>query len=309
MSNSTLTRKQFDILTIIEENDGKISQRDLSDGSGYGLGTVNKIIKELADAGCIQEGCITAKGIEALEPYRVKRAVIIAAGFGSRMVPITLNTPKPLVRVHGKRIIDGLLDAIVAAGIEEIYIVRGYLAEQFDQLLYKYPMIKFVENPSYNEANNISSAMCVRYLLGNSYVFEADLLLNNPKLIKKYQYVSNYLGIPVERSDDWCFTTRKMVIQSQKIGGQLSAKEINDKVGLYQEVGISYWSKEDGARLADHLKQVYEMPGGKECYWDQVPFAYFKGQYQVEVRECCFDDIVEIDTFRELKQIDKTYDV
>ena len=89
--------------------------------------------------------------MSALEPYRAKRAIFIAAGFGSRMVPITFNTPKPLVRVHGQRIIDGLIDACLEAGINEIYIVRGYLAEQFDQLLYKYPMIRFLENPVYNE--------------------------------------------------------------------------------------------------------------------------------------------------------------
>lgn len=304
-----LTRKQFDILAILEESNSKISQRELADMSGHGLGTVNKVVKELTECGCIEHGNLTEKALTLLEPYRVKRAVIIAAGFGSRMVPITLNTPKPLVRVHGERIIDGILDAVVKVGIEEIYLVRGYLAEQFDQLLYKYPMIKFVENPSYNEANNISSAMCVRYLLRNAYVFEADLLLHNPKLIKKYQYTSNFLGIPVERSDDWCFETKNKIIQTQKVGGELLTTGKNGNLGLYQEVGISYWSDSDGARLAEHIKQAYEMPGGKEMYWDQVPFARFRGEYQVEVRKCCFEDIVEIDTFRELRMIDKSYDV
>ena len=79
---------------------------------------------------------ITEEGLEQLEPYRVKRAVIIAAGFGSRMIPITWNTPKPLVRVHGKKIVETLLDAIQAAEIPEVILVRGYLWEQFDQLLY-----------------------------------------------------------------------------------------------------------------------------------------------------------------------------
>lgn len=309
MSVSELSRKQFDVLTVLEETGEKLSQRELSEKTGHGLGTINKILKELVEKEYIVDGVISAKGIEALEPYRVKRAVIIAAGFGSRMVPITLNTPKPLVRVHGKRIIDGLLDAVVEAGIEEIVIVRGYLGEQFDQLLYKYPNIKFVENPAYNEANNISSAMCVRDMLGNAYVFEADLLLMNHKLIKKYQYASNYLGIPVERSDDWCFTTKNGVIQTQQVGGEMIPGKRYAYNGLYQEVGISYWSEEDGAKLAGHLEEVYNMPGGKERYWDQTPFVYYNNQYQVEVRECSFDDIVEIDTFKELKQIDKTYDV
>ena len=88
------------------------------------------------------------------------------AGLGGvRLVPITLNTPKPLVRVNGVRIIDRLIDACHAAGIEEIYIVRGYLAELFDQLLYKYPNIRFLENPKYTEANNIGSALIALELL------------------------------------------------------------------------------------------------------------------------------------------------
>ena len=173
MNVSKLTKKQFDVLSIMEEERVKLSQRELSERTGYSLEIINKVLEELIEEKYMEEGLITEKAVIKLEPYRVKRAIIMAAGFGSRMVPITLNTPKPLVRVHGKRIIDGLLDAIIKAGIEEIILVRGYLGEQFDQLLYKYPMIKFIENPFYNEANNISSAMCVRYLLSNAYVCDA----------------------------------------------------------------------------------------------------------------------------------------
>ncbi|MBQ9008059.1 MAG: NTP transferase domain-containing protein [Clostridia bacterium] len=75
----------------------------------------------------------------------MKRAVFLAAGLGTRLAPITLNTPKALVRVHGVRFIDRLLDACLAAGLNELYVVRGYLSEQFDQLLSKYPMIHFLE--------------------------------------------------------------------------------------------------------------------------------------------------------------------
>ena len=307
MSVLKLSRKQYDILTIMEEEKRKISQREFSEKTNYSLGTINKVLKELSDLGYTEGGLISESGLFALEPYRVKRAVIIAAGFGSRMVPITLNTPKPLVRVHGKRIIDGLLDAIVEAGIEEIILVRGYLSEQFDQLLYKYPMIKFVENPAYNDANNISSVMCVRYQLENAYVFEADLLLTNKKLITKYQYSTNVLGVPVQRTDDWCLITKNGIVQTQQVGGEI--KEEKSNIGLYQQIGISYWSKEDGAKLAEDIKQVYDMPGGKERYWDQTAYSYFKEHYQVEIRECKFEDIIEIDTFNELKQIDKIYDV
>jgi len=237
-------------------------------------------------------------GSEALEPYRVKRAVFLAAGFGSRMAPLTLTTPKPLVRVKGTRIIDTLLDAVCAAGIEEIIVVRGYLGGQFDSLKDKYPRIEFLENPYYNEANNISSALCVGDLLQNAYVIESDLLLYNPKLITKYQYKSNYLGVPVKHTDDWCFDTNgEKIITRVKVGGD----------NCHHMVGISYWNRTDGAKLAGHVKQVYEAPGGKQRYWDEVALKDYIGEYAVEVRECTFDDITEIDTLDELKALDESY--
>ena len=215
-----LTRRQFDILEALATNKTVLSQRDLEKVTGHSHGSINNTVKELTDLGYMEEGVITNSGINALEPYRAKRAIFIAAGFGSRLVPITFNTPKPLVRVHGVRIIDRLIEACLEAGINEIYIVRGYLGELFDQLLYKFPMIKFLENPMYNEANNISSALVARYMLSNAYVFEADLLISNPKIIKKYHYQSDFLGIKKERSDDWCFSVEDGIIKEEKVGGE-----------------------------------------------------------------------------------------
>ena len=294
-----LTRKQFDVLETLATAEKQLSQRNLEKLTGYSLGTVNKTVKELISLGLMTNGSITNNGMNALEPYRVKRAIFIAAGFGSRLVPITFNTPKPLVRVHGIRIIDRLIDACLEAGINEIVIVRGYLAEQFDQLLYKYPMIKFLENPIFNESNNISSSLVARYLLSNAYVFEADLLISNPKIIKKYHYASDFLAIKKDRTDDWCFEVKDDIITEEKVGG----------TDCWQMVGISYWNEADGHKLSQDIADVYASPGGKERYWEQVPLVYRKEHYKVEIRECFDEDIVEIDTFRELKAIDKTYDI
>ncbi len=296
-----LTRKEFEILKILAEKKTALTQRKLEEETGYSLGTINKTIKKMSDLGLVDKAGITQDGFDALEPYRAKRAIFIAAGFGSRMVPITFNTPKPLVRVHGVRIIDRLIEACLEAEIEEIVIVRGYLGEQFDQLLYKYPMIKFINNPVYNEANNISSSLAARHLLSGAYVFEADLLISNPKIIKKYHYTSDFLAIKKDRSDDWCFKVKDRVIVEEKVGG-----EGDD---IWQMVGISFWSEEDGRNLSQDIQDVYSSPGGKERYWEQVPLVYRKDHYKVEIMECFDDDIVEIDTFNELKAIDKTYDV
>lgn len=292
-----LTKKQFDILVYLERTRQHQTQRAISKNTRLSVGMVNKILAELTELKFYKEGMITDKGVSALEPYRVQRAIIFAAGFGSRMVPVTLNTPKPLIRVKGQRIIDSLLDALKEAEIEEIYIVRGYLSEQFDQLLYKYPNLKFIENPMFNESNNISSAMVARYQLANAYVCEADLLLYNHSLISKYQYQSNYLGVPVDMTNDWCFKTKSGYISEMVLGG----------VKCHHMFGISYWTAQDGAKLAGHIEQVYNSPGGHERFWDLVALDYYVNDYKVAVRECTFDDIIEIDTYNELKQIDKTY--
>ena len=284
--NSTLTRAEFDILT-------KLAAGDSGD-----LCLCAEEAAALSDRGYTENNSITQKGLDALEPYRVKRAVFLAAGFGSRMVPVTLDTPKPLVKVHGKRIIDGLIDACLEAGIGEIYIVRGYLRERFDELLEKYPMIKFIDNDLYSEANNISSALLARELLQNAYVLEADLLLSNPRIIEKYLYQSNFLAIPKEVTDDWCFEVEDGIITEEKTCGE----------NCWQMVGISYWNASDGEALSRDIKEAYESPNGKTLYWEQVPLAVFKDRYKVAVRECRDEDIVEIDTFDELKQIDPSYD-
>ncbi|MEG2929891.1 MAG: sugar phosphate nucleotidyltransferase [Oscillospiraceae bacterium] len=292
-----LTKKEFDILVAIAQASEPLSQREMAKLTGISLGTINKTLAEFNRDKLISAQGITKQGLEVLEQYKVKKAIFLAAGFGSRLVPISLNTPKPLVRVKGVRMIDTLLDAVIALGIEDITIVRGYLGEQFDQLLYKYPMIKFIENPIYNEANNISSAMCVRYQMENAYVLEADLFLSNPKILSRYHYQTNYLAVETKLTDDWCFETKNGIITKIKVGG----------TDCYHMYGVSYWNKEDGIKMAEHIKEVYNMPGGHERYWDQVALEYFISEYKVAVNPCTFDDIVEIDSYSDLKKIDSNY--
>ena len=297
-----LTYNEFEILVYLEKNSDKVSQRLIASNLNLSLGTINNSIKKLEDMGYISYDknlSITNEGRRALEPYRVKRAIFLAAGFGSRMVPLTFNTPKPLIKVHGKSMIETLLDAVVKAEIEEIIIVTGYLGEQFEVLKKKYPQIKILENKNYNEANNILSAVVAKKYFKNAYVLESDLVLYNDEIIRKYEYETNFLGKYVKRTDDWCFEVKKGIITEEKIGGE----------NCYHMYGISYYDEEDGKKLETDLEEVYNMPGGKEVYWEQVPLLYKKKNYIVHVRECYEGDIIEIDTFNELKAIDKIYDV
>ena len=301
-----MNKSEFDLLTLIYKNK-KTRLEDLSKVTRTPLARITQIVEKLKDDGILSESrkkeiSISEKGELRLEPYRVKKMLIIAAGFGSRLVPVTLNTPKPLIRVNGTRIIDTILDASLAAGIEDITIVRGYLSEQFDQLLYKYPNLKFVYNPYFNEANNISSLYISSSQVDaeNMYIAEADLLISNPSIIEKYQWSSNYLGVPVKRTDDWCFTVssdKDSKIQSLSVGGY----------DCYHMFGISFWAKTDVEKLYEDVRKAWLLPGGKEKYWDQVPLDIFKDDFSVSVRKCSFSDIAEIDTFRELQDIDHSY--
>lgn len=245
-------------------------------------------------------GKATPEQLELLEPYRAKRAILFAAGFGSRMRPITISTPKPLVRVHGTRIIDRLIDALLSVGVDEIYIVRGYLKDSFDQLLAKYPTLKFIDNPLFDTTNNISSALVAKDHFQNAYAFESDLLIENTELITKYQYASNYLAIPVERTDDWYFDASEDGVITHIAKGK--------DAPCWQMVGCSYWSAADGKRLSRDIPEVFARGGEcEQIFWDDVALDRKPEGYAIHVRQCTADDITEIDSFAELQEIDPAY--
>lgn len=245
-------------------------------------------------------GKATPEQLELLEPYRAKRAILFAAGFGSRMRPITISTPKPLVRVHGTRIIDRLIDALLSVGVDEIYVVRGYLKDSFDQLLAKYPTLKFIDNPLFDTTNNISSALVAKDHFQNAYAFESDLLIENTDLITKYQYASNYLAIPVERTDDWYFDASEDGVITHIAKGKGAP--------CWQMVGCSYWSAADGKRLSRDIPEVFARGGEcEQIFWDDVALDRKPEDYAIHVRQCTADDITEIDSFAELQEIDPAY--
>jgi len=294
----SLSREEFHILQTLEASlNGFSCLEDLEKSLEGPQFDTQGVWEQLLQKSYVEDFSITAKGVEALEPFRVRRAVFLAAGFGSRLIPVTLQTPKPLISVKGIRMIETLMDALKRAGIEDFVIVRGYKAEQFDELLLKYPNIRFIENPEYNEANNVVSALLARNELCNAYVLEADLIVNNPKVIRKYHYGSDFLAFQTEFTNDWCFEVENGIIRSEKLGGR----------DCYQMVGISYWDEKAGKQLAADLVDACNQPGGREFYWEQIPMSEYRQNYEVNLLECKAGDVIEIDTFRELQQVDASY--
>lgn len=297
-----LTEICFALLSYIEEHGIKeYTIRELSDNLNISGLTAEKAYYKLSGEGFLniseRDTEISETGLEALEPYKVERAVIFAAGFGSRLVPVTCDTPKPMVKVNGVRIIDRLIDALTSKGITDITVVRGYLKEKFDVLLEKYPFICFRDNGKYETENNISSAIIAGEKIENCYICAGDLLISNPDIIKKYHYSSNYLASYALETDDWCFDFNKGYAENYRKGGTF----------CFNQYEIAYWNKEDSAKLREDFKRAYLEEGGKDLFWEFVPLVRFKEKYKVKIRQCLKTDIMEIDNFSELVQVDPSY--
>ena len=298
-----MNRYEFELLSYIERREHvEDSIRDMADELCISGAAVRKSLASILSSGCAVKDNgryrITEEGRQALEPYRVKRAVILAAGFGSRMMPATADRPKPMVTVNGTRIIDTLLDALTAAGIRDITIVRGYKKERMDELREKYPFVTLIDNDVYDSTNNISSAMLVLDRLKDGcYLCEADLYISNPSIITRYQYASNILGSYSLETDDWCFRLDDGHICDYRKGNTY----------CYNYYGISYWTPEDCEKLREDFRSVWEGPDGRDYFWEFIPLVLRRERYAVEIRPCRKQDVMEIDTFDELAQLDPTY--
>ncbi len=299
-----LSRYQFELLSFVAENRPlKTNKRFMADMLLLSDSCVMRVYPALLEHGWIEEKggftYVTDQGFKVLEPFRVKRAVILAAGFGSRMMPATADRPKPLVEVNGKRIIDTLLDALTGVGIRHITIVRGYHKKRFDDLLEKYPFLNFLDNDDYDRTNNISSAVLAgSHFKGGSYLCEADLYITNPAVIRKYQYASNILGSYSLETDDWSYTLDEDGhIREYKKGNRF----------CWNYYGISYWTPDDCDKLNRDWAEVYKID--KDAFWEQVPLQIKKDNYAVESRPCQKQDIMEIDNYYELCMLDASYHI
>jgi len=190
-----------------------------------------------------------------------------------------------------------MLDAFLAKGITDITIVRGYLKEKFDVLLDKYPMLHLVDNDKYEKENNISSALLVLDKIDSCYICAGDLMLSNPDVIKRYHYCSNYLASYALETDDWCFDFDKGFARNYRKGGQY----------CFNQYEVTYWNSEDCKKLCRHWQEAYKTEGGYDLFWEFIPLVLYRNEYNVEINICDKSDIIEIDNFYELVELDSSY--
>lgn len=227
-----------------------------------------------------------------------KRAVILAAGEGSRLRPLTLETPKPLLEVRGKRIIDTIIDALIDNGIEDIYIVRRYKAEAFDVLLEKYPALHFLDRHPDDCGNNILSVLRAGDLLSDAFVLPGDIYIRNPEIFAGEQTRSNVLAFPVEHALEWCVETDD--------DGKVIHLDIEGS-NCFQSTGIFYWNEQDGKHLAECVEKSCRDASNRNRFWYWLPFEDYKDDFCVHVRKCGHGDVVEIDTLDDLARFDPAH--
>lgn len=231
------------------------------------------------------------------ERHIVKRAIIMAAGTGKRMQPLTFQIPKPLVTVNGVKMIDTVVDGLRENGINEIYVVVGHLKEQFYEWN-KEKDVVIIENPYYKICNNISSLYVAREYLKDCIILDGDQIIYNPAILESQFSLSGYNAVWCEKETrEWLMDVEEGVVRScSRTGGSHG----------WQLYSISRWTEADGDKLRNHLEQEFES-GNRQIYWDDVVmFCHFE-DYKLGIRKMQSSDIIEIDGIDELAAVDHSY--
>ena len=232
------------------------------------------------------------------EIHTVKRAIIMAAGIGKRMQPLTFQIPKPLVKVNGVRMIDTVVQALHQNCIQEIYVVVGHLKEQFYDWSKVQDGVQIIENPYDNTCNNMTSLYVAREHLSDCIILDGDQIIYNPAILDPHFNLSGYNAV-------WCEGETNEWLMDVEDGAVKSCSTTGGSHG-WQLYSISRWSAEDGAKMRKQLEHEFDA-GNRQIYWDNIPMTLYMDQYKLGIREMKKSDIIEIDGLDELVAIDHSY--
>ncbi len=271
-----------------------INQRVLAEVSGHSLGVVNRCLKELIKDGYVTESIqLTEKAVLEFKAKAPKNAIILAAGYGMRMVPINMETPKALLEVNGERLIERLIKQLHEVGIKEIYVVVGFMKEEFEYLIDAYG-VELVVNSEYAGKNNLHSLKLVLDHLSNTYIVPCDIWCDqNP--FREHELYSWYMVSDLVDNESTVRVNRKMELV-----------KVSDRSGGNTMIGISYLLEDEAQTIREKVIELSNQEGNDEAFWEDALYYHtsHKDQMLVTARVVHSTDVVEINTYEQLRELD-----
>lgn len=291
-----MTKNEFNLLYAIKKN-GILNQRTLSELANVSLGYVSETLKEFKQNSLINENSITQKGLDSLEPYRVKNAIIMAAGMSTRFVPLSLEKPKGLLIVKDEVLIERQIEQLLEAGIKNIILVLGYKKESFFYLEDKYNLTIII-NPDYNTKNNIETLYLARNYIGNSYICSSDDYFEN-NVFDEYVYQSYYASVHVkEKSNEW------YMIPDSKFN---VSKVEKSGVDGYIMLGHVYFDSNFSKEFVKLIEKHHDLGDYDLNLWEDLFADNVKNLPPMEIKVYPNDVIFEFDSLEELRKFDEYY--
>ena len=288
-----MNKKEGDILRLLTE-ERNATQRILSEISGYSLGNVNAIVQNLVEKNYINEDLmVTENGLCELQRTSPHNAVILAAGYGMRMVPINLEKPKGLLETRGEVLIERLIRQLHDAGIHEIYIVVGFMKECYEYLIDKFN-VQLIVNEKYAAKNNLYSLYRAEKHLTNSYVIPCDIWCERNPFSKREAY-------------SWYMVCTKADKNSSiRINKKNELVKVSGNTGGNQMVGIAYLTGETTKYVKDRMEAFQSDAKYDNCFWEEALFRDNKmSAYANIVNDT---DVTEINTYEQLREFDHNSD-
>lgn len=223
------------------------------------------------------------------------KAIILAAGMGTRLRPLTNDTPKGLVKVNGTPMIEREIENLKQIGIDEIIVVTGYLKDKFNYLKEKYG-VKLIHNDKYDIYNNLYTMYLVRDYLEDAYILESDIYMNRNILDININKTTYFGAREINFENEWIFKTdERNIIKEMYVGS--SSEDIILK-------GISYWTKEDGKYISKKIEEAVINSNFENLYWDEVVIDNISN-IKIQLKVLKDDDVFEIDSIKDLRKVEE----